>query len=153
MKTKFSILILSALFVFAACEDEEHGGNETNISSNFSDDSHKTGQDCMQCHLASGGGEGWFTVAGSVYNKASTDVEPNGIVKLTTESNSGGTVVATVEVDNKGNFYTTATIAFGDGLYVSVQSQGGTTQYMHTKITSGACNSCHGNSTDKIWVE
>ncbi|HKJ78100.1 MAG TPA: hypothetical protein VKA10_01140 [Prolixibacteraceae bacterium] len=154
MKITIFLLLFAVLFAFAACEDEnEYGENETKISENFSDESHKTGQNCMECHVNGGRGEGWFTVAGSVYNDQLTDSAPNGIVKLTTEPQAGGNVIVSVEVDEKGNFYTTEPIDFGDGLYATLESQTGTKNYMQSKVLTGACNSCHGSSTDRIRVE
>jgi len=152
MKAVLFSILSCCIFFFIACE-EENGEHEVKISKSFSDESHKTGQDCMSCHVSGGGGEGWFTVAGSVYNKELTDVNPNGLVQFTTEANGSGAIIEEVEVDGKGNFYTTEPIDFGDGLYVLVQSSEGKIRYKNSKITNGACNSCHGLSTDKIWVD
>ena len=151
MKNQFAIFLFSILFILISCEKEE-GENEYSVSENFSDDSHKTGQNCMECHFAGGNGEGWFTVAGSVYDKQDKP-QGNGVVELTTEPESNGSLVATIEIDSKGNFYTTESIAFGNGLYATVETQQGNKKYMLTKVTSGACNSCHGSSTDKIWSD
>ena len=137
------------LIAFQSCEDE---GNETKISSYNSVENHKTGQDCMICHVSGGGGEGWFTVAGTVYNSWLTSVLPNATVILYTEANGTGDLVATIEVDEKGNFYTTKVIDFGTGLYTLVEGNT-TTKIMCSSITSGKCNSCHGVSIDRIWVE
>jgi mono/diheme cytochrome c family protein len=138
-----------ALVAFQSCEDEE---NETKISSYNSDESHKAGQNCMICHVSGGDGEGWFTVAGTVYESELTSVLPNATVKLYTEANGAGDLIATVEVDGKGNFYTTKVIDFGTGLYTLVEGNT-TTKNMYSKITSGKCNSCHGVSIDRIWTE
>lgn len=138
-----------SLIAFQACEDD---GNETKISSYNSDESHKAGQDCMICHISGGDGEGWFTVAGTVYESGLTSVLPNATVKLFTETNGTGELVATIEVDEKGNFYTTKMIDFETGLYTLVEGNT-TTKNMNSSITSGKCNSCHGVSTDRIWTE
>lgn len=152
MKRSIYYILLSALFfiAFSACEDDDDG-NETNISSYNSDDSHKAGQDCMTCHVSGGSGEGWFTVAGTVYDEAQTSVYPNATVKIYSEPNGNGNLIATIEVDENGNFYTTEAINFGDGLYTLVEGNS-STQHMITSITTGRCNSCHGSVTDKIWV-
>lgn len=131
-----------------SCE-KENSENETNISSAGSDESHNMGKNCMECHQSGGKGEGWFTVAGTAYDNTESNTLTSGQVKLYTGPNETGTLVATVQVDSKGNFYTTENIAFDNGLYV-VLSSGNTKKPMGSKITSGACNSCHGNSTNKV---
>ena len=57
-----------------------------------------------------------------------------------------------IQVDGKGNFYTTETIDFGEGLYTLAEGNTNT-EHMNSKITSGQCNSCHGISTDRIWIK
>jgi hypothetical protein len=152
MKKHFLILSVIALFFLASC-DKETEGNETKMSSNFSEESHNTGENCMTCHLSGGPGEGWFTVAGSVYKSDLIDNYPNGTINLTTAANGGGTVVKTIEVDAFGNFYTTEDISFGNGLYVAVYGTNGEQKYMPSPITNGKCNACHGNTNDNIYIE
>lgn len=136
--------------VLQSCEKE---GNETNISHNGSNKSHNMGQNCMQCHRSGGSGEGWFNIAGTVYDSLQHNTKPNGLVKLYTGPDGTGTVKYTIEVDAKGNFHTTDAIDFGSGLYPSVvNSTGGGQKFMSASITNGACNSCHNNTEDKIWV-
>lgn len=141
-----------ALVAFNSCDDDDEGENETNISSYTSDDSHKAGQDCMTCHKSGGSGEGWFTAAGTVYNKALTSVYPGSTVRLYSESGGTGNLIATIEVDENGNFYTTENIDFGTGLYTLVEGNT-STKNMASSITHGKCNSCHGVTVDKIWAE
>lgn len=139
--------LVSFLFVFLltgiliqSCEDDEEG------------ESHNTGQNCMDCHTAGGSGEGVFTVAGSVYDNSLNSSLPNASVRLYTGFDGTGNLVATLLSDKNGNFYTTETIDFGNGLYVLVE--GSTrTKNMISSITTGACNSCHGVSEDRIWTE
>jgi hypothetical protein len=152
MKAVSFFILICFIFIFFACE-KEHNEQEVMISENFSDESHKTGRDCMNCHVSGGGGAGWFSVAGSVYNKELTDVQPNGLVQFTSEANGSGVIIEEVEVDERGNFYTTESIDFGDGLFVLVKSSQGKIKYMNGKVTNGACNSCHGSGTEKIWVD
>ncbi|PLX13804.1 MAG: hypothetical protein C0597_11005 [Marinilabiliales bacterium] len=153
MKKNIVSLILGSmiiLFALQSCEDENE--NETKISSYNSSESHNTGQDCMSCHKEGGSGEGVFTVAGTVYQSNQTTTYPEATVKLYSEANGTETLFASIEVDQRGNFYTTQQIAFGDGLYARVDGSSGT-KYMVSSLTTGACSSCHGNSTDPIWVE
>lgn len=145
--------IVVLLFVFASCEKEESGEGRTMISQHNDDESHKNGQDCMRCHKSGGDGEGWFVTAGSVYNSNKQTPYPNATVKLYTDAVGTGTLIGSIEVDGKGNFYSTENIDFGNGLYTTVTGSDGKVKTMNGTISNGACNSCHGNSTDNIWVE
>lgn len=153
MKLRTYIMLAAAVaatLVVASCEKEE-GENETKISSYNSDESHKSGENCMNCHTSGGSGEGWFTVAGTVYESDNNTPYPNATVRLYTGPGGTGDLKATVEVDLLGNFYTTASIDFGDGLYTSVQGAG-EAQHMTTILSNGRCNSCHGITTDRILI-
>lgn len=152
MKNQIAFILFVLLFVVGACEKEE-GENEYMVSENFSEESHNTGQDCMECHVPGGSGEGWFTVAGSVFDLQLEEPVANGLIELTAEPQSEGSIIATIEIDAKGNFYSTEAIDISDGIYATVKSKDGNKEYMLSQVTSGSCNSCHGTSTDKIWVE
>lgn len=125
-------------------EAQDSSGNET--------ESHKMGQNCMNCHRSGGEGEGSFKVAGTVYNGQLSAVQPNGTVRLYTGPNGTGTLRATLMVDGNGNFYTTNNVDFSGGLYVRVTGTSGDVQQMGSSVTNGQCNSCHGSSTGKIFV-
>jgi cytochrome c553 len=149
-KTLTTALIFFVFFTLLSCDKE--GGSESKISSNNKSESHKNGENCMNCHKNGGDGEGWFYVAGSIYTMNQQFASPNGKVKIYSGPDGSGTLMATIEVDALGNFYTTESVSFSGGVYTSVQSSGGTEKFMDSKITTGACNSCHGISEDKIWV-
>lgn len=134
------ILILSAV----SCEQTEDTGI-TGVSG-VTGSSHNVGRNCLSCHSN-------FKAAGSVYNKALTSVYGGAKIKVTSQANGQGTVLATMNSDNSGNFYTSTSISFGSGVFVSAEGTSGTVKYMSNAITSGACNSCHGSSTSKIWAE
>ena len=144
-------LLAAGSLLFTACEKEE-GENETRISTYLSDESHHNGDNCMNCHHNGGSGEGWFTLAGSVYHEDLSTPYPNATIRLYTGQMGTGNLVATVEVDQKGNFYTTEHIDFGNGLYVMAEGET-VSRSMGTLLTSGQCNQCHGESTDRIWVK
>ena len=118
-------------------ENEEEGGGER---------SHNAGKNCLGCHKD-------FKMAGTVYNKSLSAGLSGVKVKVTSQSGGTGTVLATLNSDLSGNFHTGSAINFGTGVYVSVEGAGGTLKSMNASITSGACNSCHGSSTSKIWAE
>jgi hypothetical protein len=151
MKKCYLFITWFSFILFAACEKENE--NETKISQNYSDESHNFGQNCMSCHVSGGSGEGWFTVAGSLFDYMQTNPYSNGSVKFTTLPNGTGLPVKTIEVDSKGNFYTTEEMDFGNGLFVGVFGRNGEEKFMNAKITDGACINCHGLSTEKIWIE
>lgn len=150
MKSKLSFIFVLIIgltpSLFSCSEDDE---NEVMISSSGSNKSHNAGQNCMGCHHSGGS---IFKVAGTVYNEGLTSINSNATVKLYTGANGTGTLLKAIEVDAKGNLYTTSSLDFGSGLYVSVE--GATTiKHMSSAITGGACNSCHGSSTSKIWTK
>jgi hypothetical protein len=142
------LIIFGMVITMVSCEkeDEEEGTNVTTPVSGSTNlgTSHNTGKNCLSCHK--------FSVGGSVYKQNLTSTFPGSVVKLTTQPNGLGTVVATLTTDNSGNIYKSSSISFGAGLYVSASGTTGT-KYMASPVTSGACNSCHGGSTSKIWAE
>jgi hypothetical protein len=144
------IFLLISSGIFTACEDED--GDETKISYYQGKESHRAGEDCMNCHYNGGSGEYWFQIAGTVYDSTLTNIFPNATVKLYSEPNGGGELKNTIEVDALGNFYSTEQIDFGNGLYPTVQGDE-LNKNMLSSITDGRCNSCHGNSQDVIWVK
>ncbi len=148
----FLLIPILGFISFQSCEKEKEGENERKVSSHGSSESHNNGQNCMSCHKSGGSGEGWFTLAGSVYDSTKANPLPNATIRLYSGPNGSGTLAATVEVDNRGNMYTTESINFGAGLYPSVEGSS-STQYMSTTIASGECSSCHGVTTDKIWTK
>jgi len=145
------MLLSLALFAVKSCE-KEGGENETKISAYHSDDSHNSGKNCMECHISGGSGEGWFTVAGTVYENDKQTPYPNATVRLYSGPGGTGNLKGTIEVDQKGNFYTTESIDFTDGLYATVEGASGT-RAMSMVLDDGACNRCHGSSTDRLWVQ
>ncbi len=154
---KRHLLLASTLFVVTlavnllkSCEKENE--NETKISTFNSVESHHSGQNCMDCHVSGNSGEGWFTVAGTVYDNTLNVTYPNALVELYTGPNSTGTLITTIEVDALGNFYTTKSVDLKEGLYPTVVGNSEST-VMAGAITTGQCNQCHGVSTDKIWIQ
>ena len=106
----------------------------------------------MSCHRSGGSGEGWFTIAGTVYDAAKNETFSNATITLYTGPGRTGTLKATIQADKYGNFYTTENIDFENGLYTSVEGSSNIT-YMNSTLTNGQCNSCHGVNTDRIWTE
>ena len=150
------LLIISICFIFMllhSCDSNGNGNSGGEIISSFnSSRSHKTGQNCMNCHVQGGGGDGFFSVAGTVYEKDGNNPLPNAIVRIYPADELEGDPIAVIEVDGRGNFYTTENIVFEGGLTTSVE--GPTTEiFMESTITNGSCNSCHGQSTGSIWAE
>jgi cytochrome c553 len=126
--------------------------HEDNISAAGADDSHNMGQNCMQCHQAKGEGEGCFIAAGTVYGMDMISPVSSGKVDFYTGPNETGTLKQTIMIDSKGNFYSTAKFS-PEGLYPVVTGPTGNKKMMGSSLSTGACNSCHGSSTDKLWVD
>jgi hypothetical protein len=140
-------------FVFYSCESTNSGaGSSVVISSYNSSDSHRVGENCMNCHISNGSGDGVFSVAGTVYNESLSSPLPNSTVRIYASADEGSDPLFVIEVDAKGNFYTTENINFGEGLYTSVEGPEAEI-FMESAITNGSCNSCHGVSTERIWAE
>jgi hypothetical protein len=147
-----SFLMFALLIYSCKKENVESEQNEIKVSSSNSMESHNNGMDCISCHQKGSSGEGWFEVAGSVYDSTKTNFFPNATVKLYTQPNGYGSLIKTIEVDGKGNFYSTANIDFSGGLYPSVSSQT-STLFMSTSTNTGNCNSCHNVTQSKIWMK
>jgi len=155
MKSKvktFGFLVFIILIISQSCEKENDNENDPLVSSYGENESHNMGQNCMSCHKQGGNGEGWFNLAGTIYDDLLTNTYPNATVYLFTGPNGTGTQKYTVQVDAKGNFYTTENIDFEDGLYPAVQGNQ-TPNYMVSSVSNGQCNSCHGVSTENIWTD
>jgi hypothetical protein len=126
---------------------------EKKISQYNSKESHYAGQDCMQCHKSGGDGEGHFKVAGTVYDSTKINVYPKATIKLYSAPQGGGNLIKTIEVDGNGNFYSTEKVKFKKDVYPTVEGINGGVKFMSTPISNGNCNSCHGVTTNKIWVK
>ena len=152
IRRNFNILTVTLILLtgLVSCDDDDFE-NKTRISSYNSSDSHKTGQNCMDCHKPGGSGESVFTIAGTVYDSTLMSVLPGATIKLYTDSNGAGTLSATIQVDKFGNFYTTEYVDFENGLYASAEGDL-TTKFMNSTVMTGECNSCHGVTTDRMWT-
>jgi len=136
-----AVLVFGMVIVLFACEEEE----EVDGQSTLTETSHNTGKNCMSCHK--------FTASGSVYDKSMSAAFPGAEIKLTSQANGAGSVLGTFTVNKSGSFYTSNSINYGSGIYVSVTGSSGKVKHMNSSITTGACNSCHGSSASKVWVE
>lgn len=140
---------LVALSLLACRKDRNC--KESNNSAAGQSRSHNFGMNCLNCHVAGGEGEGCFQAAGSVCDSLITNHLSSGTVKFYTQPNGGGQLKYSIPIDAKGNFFTTETMAVS-GLYPAITGPTGVTNYMSTSVTTGACNSCHGVSTSKLWA-
>jgi len=155
MKLKKNIIFLSLLFTIFLVGCSHYNDLQKDIKQSLAneDESHKTGEDCMSCHNNSSNeasGEGWWNVAGSVFNNGTPANNVN--VELWSEPNGGGFKILTLTSDKKGNFYTNKIINFNGGCYPVVIS-GSKRKNMISKFMGGmSCSnsSCHGGIIDKI---
>jgi len=152
MMIKKSTLIVSlTLFIFlVACshyDNLEKNGRESSANGK----SHNAGQDCMSCHNnASNEASGnWWNIAGTVYNYGL--ISNNTTVELWSDTMGTGYKIAGLVSDKNGNFYSEKIFNFNGGCYPIVKN-GTTTRKMISKYTGGGCNSCHGKSTEKIYI-
>lgn len=156
MKGKILLAILlvgTAIMLMQSCEVNGCSKGDMSSNSRSGEDGEKMKGNCMTCHGPNGSGRGCFTVGGTVYDSSQQLTNSNAVIMLYTQPNGGGQLVATLDVDGSGNFYTTSVINFGSGLYASVASKNSNkVQYMPNPTVSGNCNSCHGISNAKIWI-
>ena len=150
--SKILSLIAMLIIVSSGCKKDEEDANVSISSRHNETESHNTGQACQSCHASGGSGQGWFGIAGSVYAQDLSAVSPNGNIYLYTGPAGTGSLVVTIEVDGKGNFFTTAFSIPATGVYPQVKGASGNIKNMAQLCVSGNCNSCHGVSTAKIWV-
>ncbi len=148
--SSLTIVFLATILVFTFPSCKKNKCGETNVSFSGGSKSHNFGQNCLNCHKSGGEGEGCFNVAGSASNSALTSNLTGGTIKLYTGPDGTGTLKYTISIDSKGNFYTTEAIDYS-GLYPAIEGTSGTTSYMSSSLNTGACNSCHGVSTGKIF--
>ena len=105
--TIIAILITGIATIIGCQHGKGNNGLVKNISSTHDDESHNMGQNCLNCHKSGGSGEGWFSLAGTVYDSLKTATLPNSTVKLYSGPNGTGSLIGIIEVDGLGNFYTT----------------------------------------------
>ena len=143
------LLAATTVFIISSCEKEDDD-DDIEISENGDDDSHNMGQNCMNCHT-NGPGEGVFKIAGTVYDTALVNPNPNSRVEFY-DAPTGGNLKYTLEIDANGNFYSSEHFDFGTGLYPKVISASGQSRSMNSPFTGGGCASCHGNTRPRIGV-
>jgi hypothetical protein len=105
----------------------------------------------MRCHLPDGEGEICWKVAGTIYDTNGQQPVSGVQVDLFTAPLGRGELRQTLQSDVAGNIYASSDVLFGSGLFPAV-IRGGDTAFMSTSIRDGACNRCHGSSTERVKV-
>lgn len=146
-RTAMAGSLCAVLFSMNACK---HGKCEEGGTSSAGRHSHNAGRDCMTCHLPDGEGEGCWTVAGSLYTAGGQHASGGIRTLLFSRPLGQGGVVMALESDQNGNVYTSQALDLGLGLFPAVINSTGDTAFMNESIRDGACNRCHGVSTDRI---
>jgi len=142
------VMLLALAMVIPSCK---HGKCEGGGSSAEGDDeSHNAGADCMSCHHPDGEGEGCWTIGGTVYNSTGTQPSMAAQFRLFTKPLGQGSMVLQLHSDALGNIYTSEDVPFGNGLFPAIINADGDTAFMSGAIRDGACNRCHGQSTEVI---
>jgi cytochrome c553 len=157
MKWKFAaLMVLVVVFTFQCSHYDElqKNGRESSASGG----SHNVGQDCMSCHNQHGNEAitegGWWNIAGSVFSDDGDAPFSNAKIELWSKPDREGTLYYTLEVDQNGNFYTEKIVKYNGSCFpVVVNLETGDYESMSSAYRSGGCNSCHGVSTDRIYVE
>ena len=143
-RLKVSLLMFFVLGIWMVSCDKQD--NETNISSHSEDESHYTGDNCMNCHYQAGPGEGWYSIAGSVFGNYQNDDYTVRVFDALTQDQ-----LASVEIDQLGNLFTTAPIDFNNGITVDIiNSSGNVVKVMSTIVTNGQCNLCHDGQFEEV---
>ena len=142
------VLFSLSLFINSCKKNKDKNCKIYNVSSS-SKSSHNNGQNCIDCHTYGGNGEGCFNVAGSMFNSSDKTPMVSGYISLYSEAYGKGTLKAKINVDQSGNFYS-SDIGEVSGLYASITGPKGEVRHMSQPLTTGACTSCHGNSTEII---
>lgn len=144
------VVIYIAATLFSSCK---HGcGRDGGTSTAGSKESHNVGLNCLNCHSGNGDGEGCFNVGGTAFMDDLTTAFPGCDISLYTAAEGKGELVISLKADGKGNFYTGKSINWGNGLYPTITSPAGNKENMLEPIKTGACNSCHGVTTDRVYI-
>jgi hypothetical protein len=137
---------LTVTLTAVACK---HGKCEDGPTSTAQGSSHNSGEDCMRCHLPDGEGEICWKVAGTIFDSGGQHPFVGAQVRLFSKPHGTGEVHLAMESDRSGNIHSSEALAFGQGLFPAV-IRGLDTLFMTGAIHDGACNRCHGISTERI---
>ena len=155
-KMNKSLLVISLIIIgISSCSHYDDIQKNAKESIAGEDESHNSGQNCMNCHNASSSSEavqegGWWNIAGTAF-KSSGSFAKEGSVELWTGPNRTGSLLYKLAIDDLGNFYTGKIVDFKGGAFpVLIDKNGNLNKAMQSSILNGACNSCHGVSTPKI---
>lgn len=154
--TYFTFLVFSTAVFFYSCKHTVNNNTDLTdkeASKHGSNESKDMSDNCLSCHKSGGSGDGVYTLGGTVFKDDKKTKQANGFIKLYSGPNGTGTLLKTIEVDAWGNFYSDANYNFSLPIYPSAETAAGVKKFMSTSISSGACNSCHGVSTDVITVQ
>jgi cytochrome c553 len=141
---------LFGLVVIMAVPSCKHGKCEDGGSSSGGRESHNAGANCRSCHHPDGEGEVCWNVSGTLYDTGGNEPVQGARVRLFGKPQGKGSEVLALESDRNGNVYTSQEVNFGSGLFPAVINANGDTAFMTEAIRDGACNRCHGQSTEVI---
>ena len=148
-----TVIALLAMVILVFALGCKHGKCEVGpTSAAGTDRSHNEGENCQSCHLPDGNGNGCWTVAGTIYNANGTNTVTQAHVLLFGGPLGQGGQKLKLDNDDLGNVYTSQDVNFGSGLFPAVVSAAGDTAFMLEPIQDGACNRCHGHSTDRLKI-
>ena len=148
--TQRSLIGLFGLVLVTAVPSCKHGKCEDGGSSSAGRASHNAGRNCLDCHHPDGEGEVCWTIGGTVYDSTGNEPSMAAQFRLFTQPLGQGSLVLQLPSDASGNINTSSDVAFGNGLFPAVINANGDTAFMSGAIRDGACNRCHGQTTDRI---
>lgn len=156
MNKKYAALLIFAAMLFWTCQHtvaDLTSLKDTFFSRNGSNESRGMDGNCGSCHEHKSGSQK-ITLGGTLFKSDKSTLYKNGgVINLFSQPGGQGTLLKTIQVDNVGNFYSNANYILSTPYYVEVVSAAGDTAYMAQSLANGSCGSCHGKTTDNIFVK
>lgn len=151
LKTLFSLCPLLFLLLLNSCDDDQ--GNTPLIDvSTANGESHRAGENCLQCHNKPNRGTPVYVTAGTVYDRQTPQQPyPGTTINLYSDA-AGNDLLESIAVDQSGNFYSSNPIDYNGTIYAEVVSNLGAIMKLNP-APHGDCNKCHDNGNDpKIYA-
>ncbi len=156
MNKKNQVIILFGIMLIWACKhtiNDVINLKDTYYSTKGNSESKNMDGDCTSCHEHTVGDKK-ITLGGTLYKDDKKTVYPDGgTINLYSQPGGQGTLLKSIQVDNIGNFYSNANYIISTPYYVEVVSAAGNKAYMGQSLANGSCGSCHGKTTDNIFIK
>ncbi len=140
------VCVVAAILVDGCKHGKCQGGG---TSTHGSVHSHNEGENCMSCHHPDTEAPCW-EIGGTAFHPGGVTTLPNATLLLFSGPLGQGTLLDSIDFDGLGNVYTSEAVQFGIGIFPAVLTPAGDTAFMNQSIRDGACNRCHGVTTERI---